>query len=81
MNTHYSEIVGTLSRALGNTLDRYEEQEGVLLLHIRWPLSATEKESVKWLVRYMLPGAQVRLSKWAVEVRGLAARELSGAGG
>ena len=69
MNTHYSEIVGTLSRALGNTLVRYEEQEGSLLLHIRWPLSATEKESVKWLVRYMLPGAKVQMLKWAVVVQ------------
>lgn len=58
-----------LSRALGNTLDRYEEQGDTLVLYVRWPLAHAEKESVKQLIRYMIPGARVQAQKWAVTVQ------------
>lgn len=58
-----------LSRALGNTLDRYEEQGDTLILHIRWPLAHAEKEAVKQLVRHMIPGARVQVQKWTVTVQ------------
>lgn len=68
LNTQYSEVVETLSRALGNTLDRYEEQEDSLTLHLRWPLERTDQDAVKTVVRYLLPGSRVTFQKWRVVV-------------
>ena len=68
MNTRYSEIVETLSRAIGNTLDRYEDQGSSIVLHIRWPLTQPEKTAVKTIAQTILPGCRLTFQRWSVTI-------------
>jgi hypothetical protein len=60
LNTQYTRLVGSLSRAVGNTLAAAEEQGGKLHLTMQYNMSQEERALLRQFVQSCLPGRKIQ---------------------